>query len=94
MTIKLWNDVSPASSYLSGVQFGVVEGPVRVCSAIFVVILQILAFGVLIRGSSWFAFDAATLTSSFDLFHSMVRHLQHTVLMVKDYKSAFFGGLF
>jgi hypothetical protein len=88
----LWNNVSPASPYLNDVRSGNGEGPVRVWSVRSAIFLQILAFGVLIRGSSWLTFDAAILTSSFGLFYSKVRHLQHDVLMVKDYKLVSFGG--
>ena len=87
-----WNKVSPAFPYLVDVRSGVGEGPVRVWSVRSVVFLQILAFGVLIRGSSWLTFDAAISTSSFGLLYSKVRHLQHNVLMVKNYKPMSFGG--
>jgi hypothetical protein len=41
----------------------------------FLLLLQILAFGVLFKGNSWLPFDAAISTSSFGPFYSKVRHL-------------------
>jgi hypothetical protein len=50
-----------------------------------------VAVDVLIRESSWLAFDVAISTSSFGLFYCMVWNLQHFVLIVKDCKSMFLG---
>ena len=80
----LWNKVSPVSPSLNDVQSGVGKGPVRVWSVRSVDLLQILAVGMLIKGRSWLAFDAAISTSSFGLFYRKVRKFQHSVLMVKD----------
>jgi len=90
--MTLWNKVSSASPYLDDVRSGISEGPVRVCFVIFADLLQILAFDVLIRGSSWLGFDAAILTSSFGPHYNNVQHLEFSVLMVKNCKHVFFGG--
>jgi len=77
------------------VQFGrssINEGPVIIWSIRSVVLLQILAFGVLIRGSNWLAFDVVISNFSFGIFFSKVWHLQHAILIVKDCKTASFGG--
>ena len=55
-------------------------------------LLQILASGVFIRGSSCLAFDAAVLTSSFGLFYIKVRNLPHSVLILKNSKIVFLAG--
>jgi len=47
---------------------------------------------VVIRGSSWLAFDTTMMTSSFGRSYSHVWHLQHIVLMAKDCKLVCFGG--
>jgi hypothetical protein len=44
---------------------------------------------MLIRESTWLAFDAAILTSSFGLFYRKVQDLQYSVLMVNDCKPVF-----
>ena len=85
-------NVSVAPPYFDDVRFGIGEGPVEVWSIISVVLLQIFAFNVLIRGSSWLVFDVAISTSSFGMFYSKVPHLQHVVLTVKDCKPASFEG--
>ena len=88
----VWNKVSSASPYLDDVRSGTSEGPVRVCFVISADLLQILAFDVLIRGSSWLAFDAAILTSSFGPHYNNVQHLEFSVLMVKNCKPVFLEG--
>jgi hypothetical protein len=87
--MMLWNKVYSASPYLDDVGSDVCEEPVRVCCVRSVGLLQILVFCVLIRGSSWLAFDVAISTSSFGQLYSKVWHLQNSVLMMKDCKPVF-----
>ena len=54
MMMILWNKVSPS---LDDIRSGISEGPVRVWYVKSVDILQMFAVCVLIRGSSWLAFD-------------------------------------
>jgi hypothetical protein len=79
------------SPYLNDVRSGISEGPARVCPVRYVDLLQILADGVLFRGSSWLAFDA-TILASFGMFYRKVQNLQHSILMMKDCKLVFLEG--
>ena len=40
------------------------------------------------------AFDSSISGSSFGMFNNEARHLEHSVLVVKDCKPSFFGGVF